>query len=203
MNDSIPSRLRQLEQRVANVLRWGTIGTVGPGALATVNMGAITTAPRPWFTTRAGPDATWWAPEAGEQVMLLSPSGDFNQGVILPAIYQDSFPPPATAATQQVMKWADGSTLTYDRAAHTWTLNIAGSGSAINLTTAGAINLTATGKVTIAGSEIDLNGPVKASGTVDASGNITAPDVIGGGKSLKTHVHAGVQSGGASTAPPT
>ena len=36
-----------------------------------------------------------------------------------------------------------------------------------------------------------LDGAITAGATIDASGDITAPDVVGGGKSLKTHIHTG------------
>lgn len=40
-------------------------------------------------------------------------------------------------------------------------------------------------------------------GDVDVTGTVTAAvDVIGGGKSLKTHTHGGVQTGGGTTGPP-
>lgn len=44
---------------------------------------------------------------------------------------------------------------------------------------------------------------LEVDGDIDSTGTITGDvDVIGGGKSLKTHVHAGVQSGGSQTSPP-
>lgn len=58
--------------------------------------------------------------------------------------------------------------------------------------------------LTVKASSINLNGA-----TIDSSGNITSPgtitgdsDVVGGGKSLKTHVHTGVTTGGGDTGPP-
>lgn len=58
--------------------------------------------------------------------------------------------------------------------------------------------------VTTASGEINLNGV-----TIDSSGNVNSPatitattDVVGGGKSLKTHVHSGVSTGGNDTGPP-
>ena len=41
-------------------------------------------------------------------------------------------------------------------------------------------------------------------GNITTSGTITATtDVVGGGKSLKTHTHGGVANGGGTTGPPT
>lgn len=53
-------------------------------------------------------------------------------------------------------------------------------------------------KVTLEAPAIEFLGPVTASSTVEAAG-----DVTGDGVSLKTHVHSGVTAGGANTGPPT
>ena len=51
---------------------------------------------------------------------------------------------------------------------------------------------------------VTVIGNVEVQGTIHATQNISSDtDVIAGGKSGKTHVHAGVTSGGSSTAPPT
>ncbi|MGG6461391.1 Gp138 family membrane-puncturing spike protein [Solilutibacter silvestris] len=68
------------------------------------------------------------------------------------------------------------------------------------------VELDPTGKLVniTAPNGINLNGV-----TIDSSGNMNSPatitastDVVGGGKSLKTHTHGGVTSGGSNTAPP-
>ena len=41
-----------------------------------VKMGDIITHWLPWLTVRAHNNKTWWAPEVGEQVLLLAPSGE-------------------------------------------------------------------------------------------------------------------------------
>ncbi len=60
-------------------------------------------------------------------------------------------------------------------------------------------------KVTIQAPTIELKGPVvQTGGDASFSGTVTAAtDVIGGGKSLKTHTHGGVTTGGGTTGPPT
>jgi phage baseplate assembly protein gpV len=60
------------------------------------------------------------------------------------------------------------------------------------------IELEADTSVTVTAPDIALDGDVTVSGTVVAQG-----DVTGAGISLQTHIHGGVTSGGASTAPPT
>lgn len=71
-------------------------------------------------------------------------------------------------------------------------------------------NLTATVKNTaqIKAQTINLEGNVNIKGNVNiegdekVSGNVTASDCIGGGKSLSSHVHGGVESGGSTTGGP-
>jgi hypothetical protein len=63
---------------------------------------------------------------------------------------------------------------------------------------------TASGNITATATQISLNGV-----TIDTSGNLNSPatitgttDVVGGGKSLKTHKHTGVTTGGGVTGTP-
>lgn len=63
--------------------------------------------------------------------------------------------------------------------------------ASLRILPSGAINIDAPGGLAITGN-------VTVTGTVTAVGNI-----IGAGKSLSTHVHAGVTSGSSTTAPPT
>lgn len=124
MSDDLEFRMTELERRLENVVRIGTIVTPDyAGATATVQIGGNVTAPRPWLTLRAGGDRSWWAPEAGEQVVLFSPSGDLAQAVILPAIYSTAAPAPASSADVSRQVFADGFIIEHDRAAKRTTLN--------------------------------------------------------------------------------
>lgn len=59
------------------------------------------------------------------------------------------------------------------------------------------VNITAPGGVTITAPTVHITGNVNVDQTVTAN-----TDVVGGGKSLKTHVHTGVQSGSSTSGPP-
>lgn len=63
-------------------------------------------------------------------------------------------------------------------------------------------SVTADGNVNVKAPNIKLEGQVTIEGDVNVSGNVTASDCIGGGKSLASHVHGGVQSGGSTTGGP-
>ena len=110
-------RLAELERRLANVLRLGTIVAVDyPAARASVRIGELLPVNLPFLSQRAGPDSSWWAPEAGEQVMVLSPAGELEHGVVLPAIYSTAHPAPAASPDIFKQAFADGTTITNNRA---------------------------------------------------------------------------------------
>jgi len=80
----------------------------------------------------------------------------------------------------------------------------------------GSVSITTTGKITINADEAEVkantvditaststvNGNLVVNGNIDSSGSITAPTITGGGKSLSTHTHSGVESGGGTSGPP-
>lgn len=112
---SLEYRMTEVERMLANMLRVGTITSV-EGAKVRVSMGETTTALLPWFTRRAGNDIDWWSPEVGEQVMVLSPSGELRQGVVLPAIYHNRASAPADSADISRTVYGDGFKIEHDRA---------------------------------------------------------------------------------------
>lgn len=119
MTDSIEMRLTEVERRQENSIRIGTIHAVDyEAARASVRIASIVTTSRPWIAQRAGSDRSWWAPEVGEQVVLLSPSGDFNQGIILPAIYSAAATAPANSADIRRDVFSDGFMIEHDREAN-------------------------------------------------------------------------------------
>ncbi|OEU65818.1 MAG: hypothetical protein BA863_09005 [Desulfovibrio sp. S3730MH75] len=116
---SLEYRLGELERQMNNVLRYGAICEADyPNARVRVKCGDNITGWLPWFTTRASNDVSWWAPEVGEQVMLLSPSGDLAQAAVLPSIFQVAHPACADRPTIERKVYDDGAVIEYDREAH-------------------------------------------------------------------------------------
>jgi len=84
----------------------------------------------PWTTTRAGSDGEWWSPELGEQVLVISPSGNLTQGIIVGSLYRGSLTfdadkdgitvrDPIHVSTDVHKRiYKDGSSVTYDRSRH-------------------------------------------------------------------------------------
>lgn len=115
MRDSLFD-ITELARQVANLIRLGTIEEADYSkALVRVRSGDQLTGWIPWLTRRASFDADWWAPEIGEQVVILSPCGDPMQAVVLPAIHQSAHPAPADRETVRKVTFADGAWCSYDR----------------------------------------------------------------------------------------
>lgn len=186
--------ISELERRQSTLIRLGTVTEVDHAAArCRVQTGEITTDWLPWFVPRAGVVIEWSAPSVGEQVMLLSPGGDTHGAVALRGVYSDAFPAPASSDTLHLVRFPDGAQVEYDHAAHALKATMPGGGTA---------EITADGGVTVNG-PLTVNGDVQVNGDVGISGQAEAQvDVIGGGKSLKTHKHGGVMSGGALSGPP-
>jgi len=147
-------------RRLANLLRMGKVVELDEAkARVKVKLGDdMTTTWLPWLTHRAGPDRDWHAPEPGEQVMVLSPSGDMRQGVVMPSVYQNSSQAPANLKTTHRLQYADGAFIQYDRLAHKYAIDVPSAGE-IKLHIGGSTITMIDGKITLAsnGASIELS----------------------------------------------
>jgi phage baseplate assembly protein V len=173
----------ETERRLANIALIGVIETAdysASPATARVRVGELLTGDLAMATTRAGPDRDWHPYEIGEQVVILCPSGEPANGVIIAALNSDAAPNTRGRESVRSVNFADGAQVVYDRDAHHMTVNLAH----------GSIEIIANGGVNIIG-DITLTGKMTAS-----------DDVIAAGISLKNHKHQGVQAGGAVSGKP-
>lgn len=207
----------EVVRRLANVVRVGTVHSVDyASARARIACGDVVTELLPWITARAGGDRTWWAPEIGEQVVVLAPDGLLEDGVILSGLYSDARPEPGNRETLHRTVYADGATIEYDR--NSGRALVSGVQSVV-VEAAGAVTVqagsvtidapqtTCTGQLTVqglltyqgglAGSSTGGGAAASISGSVVATGDVTA-----GGISVATHTHGGVQGGGSRTTGP-
>jgi phage baseplate assembly protein V len=208
-------RLAELERRLDNLLRLGTVAAADySGARVRVQSGELLTGWIPWLTRRAADDIDWWAPEVGEQVLLLSPCGDPAQAVCLPAIYQAARPAPETSPTVRTIRFADGMRISYDRRQSLLavdcpgTANVSLSGDAV-VQVGGAATVSAAGAVAVSsGTRLTLTAPAvnvaaaggatkgtmtgsfALTGDLSVTGNITATgSVIDAGGNTNHHSH--------------
>lgn len=196
--------ITELNRRLANLIRIGTIAEADyDKALVRVQIGELKTGWLPWLTARAGGDHTWWAPEQGEQVMILSPGGDLAQGVVLAGLYQDAHPPAASAASKHVTTYKDGAVVEYDREAHHLKAILPGNATAELIATGGISiegDISVTGNVTVS-EAVDISGDLSVGGDTSVTGEVTAiGDVTGSLVSLSTHMHPTAPTG--PTSPP-
>lgn len=189
----------ELQRQVANLIRLGIImETDHATARARVLSGELLTGWLPWVTLRAGKDRYWWPPEKGEQVILLSPSGDPAQGVIVAGLYQEAYMQNGTEAGIARQTFQDGARLEYSRSLHRLKAELPPGGTVelkapggLDINTQAVLSIQATQRVEISAPEVRITGNV-----------IVGGDVIADGVSLPRHVHAGVENGGSVTNPP-
>lgn len=181
-------RLVELERRFANLILLSTIEHVDPKrAKVRVKRGDILSDWLPWLTQRAGEDCNYWAPSVGEQVLLISPQGDLNQGMVLPAIYQNKYAAPENTSDIACLHFADGATISYNRTQHQL-----------------SIYLPAQAQTQIKSEHLEITGDVTIHGNLNAQGDISdktrsmhADRVI-----YNRHQHAGIKSGPSKTGTP-
>ena len=146
----------------------------------------LTTGDIPWLASRAGSTRTWSPPAIGEQVMVLAPEADTARGVIIGSLSSDAHPHPANDGST-LTQYEDGARVGYDPTSHALT---------VILPAGATVRIDADGGLSFKG-DLMVDGDIKSTGTITAD-----TDVVGAGKSLKDHVHLGVQAGGGLTGKP-
>lgn len=171
--------IADLARLLENIVRFGTIEAVQmQPPRVQVKSGNITTAWRPWLNLRAGADREWDPPTIGEQVVLLSPSGNLAQGVVLTGLFSDLIPANGDRAGLHRRTYRDGAVIEYDSIAKHLRATLPGTAEVIaegdidvtsnanisavalgdiNLNSGGNITITAVGEVVINGAAVRLN----------------------------------------------
>ena len=159
--------LGDIERRLSNLIKIGTIKDIVENKVI-VKTADLTTKPLPYLTQRSGDCVTWWSPSVGEQVMILSPCGELNNGVVLPSIPTKKHT--VKSSTVHSTKYADGTTITYDYHSHT-------------------LNVDAVGDINIKAQKINIIGDINVKGSIKSTKDIQA-----NGVSLLNHTHIDSQS---------
>lgn len=195
-------RINESNREQGNAIRFGTIAEVDAGAArCRVQSGDVLSDWVPWFVPRAGETIEWSAPSVGEQCMLLSPEGDTTGAVALRGIYSSQFPAPSGEASSHLVRYPDGAEVEYDSGAHALYARLPDGGTA-EITADGGVTINADGGTTING-PLTVNGNTQINGDAGINGTATADvDAVGGGVSLKSHIHTGVTTGGGTSGPP-
>jgi phage baseplate assembly protein V len=152
--------LSDLAKRLSNIIRIGTIFEINyQTAKARVRIGELETDFLPWANANSGSNNSWNPPEIDEQVIVLSPSGDLSQAVILPSIYKNN----ASNSDQNIksITYQDGSKISFNVSSGTLDLDLKGD---VAIKVVGNsniegdnINITASSNITLDGN-VDLGG---------------------------------------------
>ena len=102
MLQGIYKSLNELERRLSNLINIGVVSEVDyDKCTARVKIGEIETAHLDFATIKAGKAKIWNPPEIGEQVLVLSPCGDLNNGIIWGALYAKSSKAPSNIKSKE------------------------------------------------------------------------------------------------------
>jgi phage baseplate assembly protein V len=188
--------IAELTRRIDNLLRIGTVAEV-KGDSCRVKTGELLTQYRPFFTRRAGSAKTSWRPTIGEQVMLLSLSGDLTNAYILPALYSDENPEPDDNDHRDRTIYPDGAVIEYDP--DTSALKVSGIKTATvqasELVTINCPNAVFTGNVRVQ-KKLTVDEGAAVTGVISHNGKMTNSGGVSiDGIEFGTHKHGGVDTG--------
>ena len=171
----------ELHRRIENIVRYGKIKTIHPAlpfSTVTVTFGEITTGKLRFLSLRSGGTKTWDPPTIGEEVVVFSPSGVLEMGVVLCGLNNADNPSPSDNFKQAIRIFPDGCILSYDIENHHLTAV---------LPEGGTCEITA---------DVKINGGLQVTKGITAGEDIsTNADVIAGDISLKKHRTDKVQAG--------
>ena len=168
----------------------------------------------PVLCPRASGDMQYDLPDIGDQVLCLFLPYGLEQGFVIGAMYGKQVPP-VQSGDKWHRKFADGTTLEYDRGAHKLSINVQGD---FQLEVTGKINVKAGGPMTLEAPIIYERGTlvntakdgspgnaVISGGLQVLSGGVNVPegDVIAAGVSLVSHTTEGVMPGSGTSGTPT
>lgn len=162
--------LSDMQSRLNNLVRSGVIADVQQNPLRVkVSIGELVT---DWLRVNmpaAGPVSISYLPSRGEAVHVMSESGDLRNGVVYPGLHNDNNPPPTTEPGKYVMRFRDGTAVSYDANGPQLDITLAGGSISVTASPEGWVFK---GKVLFE-DEATFNKSVTARETIDAKGNIS------------------------------
>lgn len=170
---------------IDNLIQVGTITAVDSQnrALVRVQLHERVTDWFPYLMISNSNARVWMPPKVGEQVVVLCPYGEGDEGIVIGSIFNIGLKEPTWAnAHTSGIEFSDGTVITYDTTAKAFTVNASGS---VSVTAPSGITVTA---------DTAITGNVTITGNLTVSGTIT--DEKG---SLTSHVHSGVTAGPSNT----
>jgi phage baseplate assembly protein V len=206
--------LSETYRKFAAMIRFGIVtGVDVANARVQCSIGGLDTDWLPWCAGRAGTTRRWSPPTQGEQVIVFAPGGDTTLGFVMPGFYQDDHPAPSNSADVDMTQFPDGSTVQYDSASNTLTVNVAGNGNVVVnckvATVKADTSVTLDTPMVHATKDMQIDGNLGVTGAMSVEGQgasgavstfagtiqVTGGDVKADGIGLKTHTHTDPQGG--------
>ncbi|MDO5058773.1 MAG: phage baseplate assembly protein V [Neisseria sp.] len=106
----------EIQRMIANLIKEGTVAESNPAGLVRVRHGGLTTDWLPYFVPAAGGVSVHRAPSVGERCLLLSPSGETANGMVLCGLASSQFPAPSASPDETVVAFPDGARVEYNHA---------------------------------------------------------------------------------------
>ena len=153
----------ELLRLLHNLIRFGTIAEVDHGnpdvdppvpPRVRVDIGDMKTGWLRWIESRAGTTRTWCPPTVDEQVIVISPGGDLNAGVVHTGLFRDLHPAPSDNGDHFRVVMPDGAVIDYNHIEHHLKVDIPGD---ITINATGEIRITASGDMHLKGRNIYEN----------------------------------------------
>ncbi|MFG0835500.1 phage baseplate assembly protein V [Aeromonas bivalvium] len=183
----------ELQRLIDNLIRIGTVIAVRSGECR-VKSGNNMTDWRPYAAGRAGNNRTRHRLSIGEQVLMLSVSGDLRNAYIVGPINCTAFPEPLADDDNPDLdrtEYSDGAIIEYNPA--TGALNASGIKTA---------TLSASVTVKLTAPLVECTQDLKVGGAIEAGGKITATTATIGGIEVTTHKHGNVSTGSGTSGGP-
>lgn len=160
--DELEKRIRRLEEKVSKLFQLAKVKTVDGDNATVVCILAddkSETAPLPWMVRHAGKTIEWWAPEEGEQVLVMNLTGILDISIVLPALYSTAFPAPESDLDIRKLILSDGTSVEHNSKAKTLAIDT-------------NADVTIDAKSATVNSQGDVTVDAKANATVKAIGDV-------------------------------
>lgn len=150
-----------MRRQIANLIKQGNIAEVNPAECRVrVIHGKLQTDWLPYFVPFAGGVSVHRPPSVGENCIVLSPSGETANGVVLCGLMSSQFTSPSSSPDDTVVEFPDGAMIVYNHISGSLKIdgvkNVNINSPAIKLTG----NVTVSGSLTQTGGELSSNGIV-------------------------------------------
>ena len=197
------------QRKTANLIKQGNIAESDPAGRVRVRIGNLLTDWLPYFVPFAGGVSVHRPPSVGENCLVLSPSGETANGLVLCGLMSDQFPQPSNSADETVIRFPDGASIRYNHASGS--LDASGI-KTITVQAAQSLLIDCpqssfTGALTVDGLftyQAGMAGSNGQGGSTTSNGDIrhSGGTLSSNGVALDAHTHKGVTPGGGHTGEP-